>query len=175
MNSSRIKVLLFLIGILLVTNLVLLLFFVLNKKEDGERASKRPSHDRSAMMRGFLKDSVGFSEQQLVQFDQIREKNREDMKPMFEEMRQSKLAFYNLLRTPGTPDSVSQAAADLMAEKQKAVDMAFYKNFENIRALCTPEQQAKYDTLVQQIVKRMISPPRRGDSKQKKEDSEKKK
>ena len=174
MNSSRIKVLLFLIGILLVTNLVLLLFFVLDK--DDKAPGKRPQHtDRAQMMRTFLKDSVGFSEQQLTQFDQIREKNREDMKPLFEEMRQSKLAFYNLLKQPGTPDSVSQAAANLMAEKQMAVDMAFYKNFETIRSLCTPEQQAKYDTLVQQIVRRMIGPPRKGDSKQKKDDAEKKK
>jgi Spy/CpxP family protein refolding chaperone len=174
MNSSRVKVLLFLVGILLVTNLVLLMFFVLGKGDDGPR-EKRPSHDRSSMMRTFLKDSVGFNDQQLAQFDQIRAKNREDMKPLFEDMRQSKLAFYNLLKQPGTPDSVSQAAANLMAEKQKAVDMAFYKNFENIRSLCTPEQQAKYDTLVQQIVKRMISPPRKGDSKQKKDDADKKK
>ena len=128
MNSSRIKVLLFLIGILLVTNLVLLLFFVLNKRDDdGPRDKQRTSHDRSSMMRTFLKDSVGFSDQQLAQFDQMRAKNREDMKPLFEEMRQSKLAFYNLLKQPNTPDSVSQAAANLMAEKQKAVDMAFYK------------------------------------------------
>ena len=175
MNSPRIKVLLFLIGILLVTNLVLLLFFVLNKDGEPGRGKRPPHTDRSQMMRNFLKDSVGFNEQQLTQFDQIREKNREDMKPLFEEMRQSKLAFYNLLKQPGTPDSVSQAAANLMAEKQMAVDMAFYKNFESIRSLCTPEQQAKYDTLVQQIVRRMIGPPRKGDSKQKKDDAEKKK
>ncbi len=175
MNSSKIKVLLFLIGILLVTNLALLLFFVLGKGGKDDSPGKRPSHDRSSMMRTFLKDSVGFSEQQLAQFDQLRQKNREDMKPLFEEMRQSKLAFYNLLKQPGTPDSVSQAAANLMAEKQMAVDMAFYKNFQNIRSLCTPEQQAKYDTLVQQIIKRMISPPRKGDSKQKKDSTDKKK
>src|SRR5688572_20777587 len=98
MNSPRIKVLLFLIGILLVTNLVLLLFFVLNKDGDQGRGKRPPHTDRAQMMRTFLKDSVGFSEQQLTQFDQIREKNREDMKPLFEEMRQSKLAFYNLLK-----------------------------------------------------------------------------
>ena len=51
MNSSRIKVLLFLIGILLVTNLVLLLFFVLGKRDDdGPRDKQRTSHDRSSMM-----------------------------------------------------------------------------------------------------------------------------
>ena len=177
MNSSRIKVLLFLIGILLVTNLVLLLFFVWNKgPQDG--GGKRPPHtDRSAMMRGYLKDSVGFSDQQLAQFDQLREKNKEDMKLLFEEMRQSKLAFYNLLKQQDTPDSVSQAAANLMAEKQKAVDVAFFNYFQNVGALCTPEQHAKYDTLMQQIIRRMISPPRRGDSKeskQKKEDPVKK-
>ena len=174
MNSSRTKILLFLIGILLVTNLVLLLFFVWNKGPQ-EKDAKRPPHaDRSSMMRGYLKDSVAFNDQQLTQFDQLREKKKEEMKVLFEDMRQSKLAFYNLLRQPNTPDSVSQAAANIMAEKQKAVDVAFFKYFENVRALCTPEQHAKYDTLMQQIIRRMISPPKRGDSKQKKEDAGKK-
>ena len=174
MNSSRTKVLLFLVGILLVTNLVLLGFFVFNKggREDG---GKRPSHDRSAMMRTYLKDSVGFNDQQLAQFDQVREKNKQDMKPLFEEMRQSKLAFYNLLKQSGNPDSVTRAAANRMAEKQIAIDMAFFKYFESIRTLCTPEQEVKYDSLVQQIVRRMVAPPRKsGDSKQKKEEAIKK-
>lgn len=174
MNSSRIKVLLFLIGILLVTNLVLLVFFVWGKSDRDDHV-KRPQHDRSQMMRTFLKDSVGFSEQQLARYDSVRAKNKEDMKPLFDQMRQSKLAFYNLLKQPGTPDSVTQAAANLMAEKQMVVDMAFYRQFETIRALCTPEQQVKYDSIVQMIVRRMVAPPRRGgEQKQKKEDAVKK-
>lgn len=174
MNKSRIKVLLFLIGILLVTNLVLLFFFV--KKRDDDHGGKRmPPQDRSSVMRHFLKDSVGFNDQQLGRFDTLRAQNKEDMKPLFEEMKQSKMAFYNLLRQPGTPDSVSMAAADLMAAKQRAVDVAFYKYFQEVRSLCTPEQQVKYDSLMQQIIRRMISPSRRGESKQKREDGTKRK
>ncbi|HYF32480.1 MAG TPA: Spy/CpxP family protein refolding chaperone [Chitinophagaceae bacterium] len=172
MNSSRIKILLFLVGILLVTNLVLLVF-ILGKKDGHE--GRRVQQDRSSVMRIYLKDSVGFTDQQLAQFDKLRDQNKQDMKPLFEQMRQSKLAFYNLLKQPGAHDSVTTAAANAMAEKQKAVDMAFYKYFEEVRSLCTPEQQVKYDSLVQQIVRRMISPSRKGDSKQKKEEGAKRK
>ncbi|HYE54792.1 MAG TPA: periplasmic heavy metal sensor [Chitinophagaceae bacterium] len=165
MNTSRNKILLFLIGILLVTNVVLLVFSVnREKRTEKQPHTNRPS--RTAIMKSYLKDSIGFSEQQLAQFDKIRAEHDKNIKPLFDEMRQAKLAFYTLLKEPGTTDSAMSAAAANIAEKQKAVDMAFYKHFRDVRMLCTPDQQAGYDSLVQQIIRRMVAPPKRGEQKQ---------
>jgi periplasmic protein CpxP/Spy len=170
MNSSRNKILLFLVGILLVTNVVVLGFFLKKNEQPDKGQRAQRGGDRSAIMRAYLKDSVGFNEQQLAQFDQIRQQHRETMKPLFEEMKQAKLSFYNLLKQSGAADSASLAAAETMAQKQKAVDLAFFRHFQEIRSLCTPQQQPAYDSLVQQIVRRMIGgQPRKGDPKQYKE------
>lgn len=169
MNSSRNKVLLFLIGILLLTNIILVVFFV--GKKDGDKP--RGSRDRSTWVRDFLKDSVGFNEQQLTQYDQLRQQNRENMRPLFEDLGNAKLKFYEMVTQPAT-DSANQAAAALIGEKQKALDMAFFNHFKQVRSLCTPEQLPKYDSQVQHIIQRMVAPPHRGDRKQHKPEKDEK-
>lgn len=167
MNSSRTKVLPLLVGILLLTNLMLVIFFVGKKDKDEHPIGPRPS--RAAVMKGFLKDSVGFDDQQLAQYETIRTQHDERMKALFEQLRGAKLDFYKLIDQPGISDSASHRASVLIGERQQAVDQAFFNHFREVRALCRPEQQAKYDSLVQRIIRRMVSPSRRGDSKDKKE------
>lgn len=172
MNSSKTKVLLFLVGILLLTNIALVVFFV--GKKDRPASHNGPRPDRSSMMKGFLKDTVGFDDQQLSQYENIRQQHDERMKGLFEQMRIAKLDFYSLVNKPGA-DSASQAAAASIGEKQKAVDLAFFNHFREVRMLCRPEQQPKYDSLVQRIIRRMVSPQRRGDPRDKKENKSLKK
>lgn len=166
MNSSRNKVLLALVAILLLTNLALVAFFVFKndppKKESGSRQS------RAAVMRGLLKDSVGFNEQQLKQFDTIRQQHEQELKPLFENMREAKLSFYRQLNAG--PDSVKlMDASNAIGETQKALDFAFLKYFQNVRSVCKPDQLTSYDTIVQRVVRRMVTPAKRGSPKDYKE------
>jgi Spy/CpxP family protein refolding chaperone len=164
MNSSRNKVLLALVAILLLTNLALVAFFVLKK----EPQKKEVRQSRSAAMRGMLKDSVGFNEQQLQQFDAIRQQHEQDLKPLFENMREAKLSFYQQMNASRDTAAIT-AAGDAIGETQKALDLAFYKYFQNIRAVCTPQQLTSYDSLVQRVVRRMVTPAKRGSPKDRKD------
>jgi periplasmic protein CpxP/Spy len=172
MNSSRNKVLLALVAILLLTNLALVAFFVLKKEPKKREAETRQS--RSAVMKGLLKDSVGFTEQQLQQFDAIKEQHEQNLKPLFENMREAKLAFYRQMNTARDTAAIT-AASNAIGETQKALDLAFFKYFQNIRALCTPEQLTGYDTIVQRVVRRMVTPAKRGSPKDRKEGAHEKK
>ncbi|MGB8190515.1 MAG: hypothetical protein WCF67_01290 [Chitinophagaceae bacterium] len=165
--NSRNKVLLFLVGILLLTNIVLVIFFVGKKDKPDHNNGPRPS--RAAVMKGYLKDSVGFDEQQLARYEDVRDRHDENMKSLFEQMRNAKLEFYKLINNPGATDSASSAAAAAIGQKQQAVDLAFFNHFREVRMLCRPDQQPKYDSLVQRIVRKMVWPQKRGDSRDKKE------
>lgn len=164
MNSSRNKVLLALVAILLLTNLALVAFFVIKK----EPQKKEARQSRSAVMRGMLKDSVGFNEQQLQRFDTIRQQHEQDLKPLFENMRDAKLSFYRQMNAARDTAAIITASNEI-GETQKAVDLAFYKYFQNIRALCTPQQLTSYDSLVQHVIRRMVTPAKRGSPKDRKD------
>lgn len=168
---NRNKILTFLVGILLLTNIALVVFFVARK--GGPEKQRNRGGDRSSVVREFLKDSIGFNDQQLAQYDQLRQQNRETMRPLFEDLGNAKMTYYTFVSQPNA-DSASQAAAALIGEKQKALDMAFFNHFRQVRELCTPGQQTKYDSMVQHIIRKMVAAPRRGEHKQRKADKEKK-
>lgn len=132
------KILIIVIGILLATNIVLLCLFLFNKPE------KKP--DRKAVMGAYLKSEIGFSDQQMVQFDTIKAQHRRQVKALFEEIKARKGNSFKALVAENFSDSaIIRAAADA-AQKQQGVELVMLRHLKDIRNLCTAEQQKKFDT-----------------------------
>ena len=160
-SVSRNKIYLLLIGILLLSNLALVAFFVFNRPGKKEVKRERPG----GYMKEALKNEVGFNDQQLARFEDMAAKHKEQMRPLFEDISKTKESFYKLLTQPGTPDSTLNISAREIGERQRLLDLKIFTHFQNIRELCTPEQQTKFDTLVQRVVHKMIFPMRKSDGK----------
>ena len=160
-SVPRNKIYVLLIGILLLSNLALVAFFVANKPEKKEVKRERPG----GYMKEALKNEVGFDEQQMAKFEDMASKHKQQMRPLFEDISKTKESFYKLLTQPGTPDSILNISAREIGDKQRLLDLKIFTHFQNIRELCTPEQRPKFDTLVQRVVHRMIFPMRRGEGK----------
>jgi len=161
MAVSRNKIYVSLIGLLLLSNLALVAFFVMNKPEKREVRREHPG----SYMKDALKNDVGFTEQQMAEFDKMADQHRQQMRPLFEDIGKTKESFYKMLSQPQTADTVLNQAASQIGDKQKAIDIKIFTHFQNIRQLCTPEQQPAFDSLIQRVVHRMIFPMRRGDSR----------
>jgi len=161
MAVSRNKIYVSLIGLLLLSNLALVAFFVMNKPEKREVRREHPG----SYMKDALKNDVGFTDQQMAEFDKMADQHRQQMRPLFEDIGKTKESFYKMLSQPQTADTVLNQAASQIGDKQKAIDIKIFTHFQNIRQLCTPEQQSAFDSLIQRVVHRMIFPMRRGDSR----------
>ena len=144
MNTQpKSKLLLIIIGILLVANLLLLSFFLINKPAQ----KKGMKGDKHEMVASFLEQQIGFSKLQLQQYDSLSARHHVKMKTVFDEMRDSKKKGFKQLTTDHFSDSAIVAAANLSAEKQKQIEIEMFKHFKDIRDLCTPMQQPKFDSL----------------------------
>jgi periplasmic protein CpxP/Spy len=166
MNNSRNKVLVFFIALLLLTNIGILFYFI------GGRGPGRGSHGdkRGGLVTSFLRNEIGFTKQQMDDFDNLKQQHRTAIKPLFDDLGKSKDSFYVLIGNPAIPDTVLRSAADAIGKKQAALDLQFYQNFQSIRKLCTPEQQIKFDSLMPAIASKMMQPWRRNNAS-KKDDS----
>ena len=49
-------------------------------------------------------------------------------------------------------------AADAIMINQKAIEMATFYHFEEVRSICTPDQQKMFDEVIKEAL-RMMSPP----------------
>jgi hypothetical protein len=170
MSTSGKRSLIFIILFLLLTNIGVLGYFLWYKKP--VRPSK--SDPRTGIATA-LQNEVGFDDQQVAEYRKLKEKQWATIKPMFEDMRKAKDSLYKLLGNEHAGDSLINATADAIGQKQKAIDLQGFAHFKQIRELCKPTQLAKYDSLVQRLVRKMGRPQRGADQhKKEKTDTSKK-
>ncbi|HEY6504713.1 MAG TPA: hypothetical protein VIZ28_12110 [Chitinophagaceae bacterium] len=162
MSTSNKRSLIFIIIFLLLTNIGVLGYFLWFKKPPS-----KPSSGPPVGMAKSLQNEVGFDSLQIIEYRKIKEKHWATIKPMFEDIRKTKDSLFRLLSYENVNDSLVNATADAIGQKQKAIDLQAFNNFKQIRALCKPEQLVKYDSLVQRMVRKMGRPQRGGDQSKK--------
>lgn len=160
MSTTRNRNLLIIITVLLLTNVAVLVYFLGQKKNE-----KPPVWNGVAAM---LQNEVGFNEEQTTKYKEMKGKQRERVRPMYDDMRKAKDSLFRLLSYPETNDSVLNKMADEIAQKQKAIDLETFNHFKRVRVLCTPDQLPKYDTMVLQMFRKMGKPVRHSESEKKK-------
>jgi protein CpxP len=102
-----------------------------------------------------LKNDVGFNDSQVAEYKKIKDAQWDKMKSRFDDLRKTKDNFFHLLSNESTNDSILNSAADSIAYRQKALDLEAFAHFKEVRKLCTPDQQPKYDSLVQSMFRRL--------------------
>lgn len=156
------KTLVLIITVLLVSNLFLLFSFIQKDKRDKREEKEIQPQSRREFMIKTLKDSIGFNDEQITKYEQMADKHKEMIKPMFDNMQQNKENLYKLLLQSEVPDSVVNNYLDKIGNGQRSIDEKVYYHFNSLKALCTQEQRPRFDSVTQKIIKRMISPYRKG-------------
>ena len=155
-NNSKQRVLITIISILIVANIALLAYFLWFKPN---QRNTRPEKNRD-MMAYSLENVVGFDQTQLKRYQQMKEEHKTKIKPLFEDMHATKMLFYKYLQQTA-PDSAINNAATAIGEKQKAIDLQIFRHFNELRTVCTPQQQPRFDSLIQRVVNKMSMPFRK--------------
>ena len=133
--------------ILLLTNVAMLVFFLNRTGPD----KKGPHGGREAMVTEFLQKEVGFDQQQMQQYDTLNKQHKEQMKAAFDSMRKNKEVLYKQLGNAAFNDSAINTTAAGSVEIQKGMEMKMLLHFREIRKLCTPAQQPKFDSLFYKV------------------------
>jgi periplasmic protein CpxP/Spy len=142
-TQSKSKILITIIGILLIANIALVSFYFLTRPV----AKKGLRADRAAMISTFLKNDLGFNQEQLKQYDSLSSQHRITIKAMFDEIRKEKENEFKQLTRDNFSDSSINNTATLFSAKQKEIEITMFKHFKDIRNICTPQQQPKFDSL----------------------------
>jgi Spy/CpxP family protein refolding chaperone len=143
-TQAKSKLYLLIIGILLITNAVMLFFFL--KEKPGGDKPPRIESDRRKMMRNFLQKEIGFDTVQIQQYDTLsklfKEKNKADM----DTLKANKEQQFKVLGTSKFNEAIIDSMAARSAENQKLMELRMLNHFAAIRKLCTPDQVIKFDT-----------------------------
>lgn len=163
MSNPRNKNLLIIIGVLLLTNIALLAFFLSQKP--GKQGTAGIKNERPGIGE-MLKNEVGFTEDQLAKYKELKEEQRQTIRPMYDDMRKTKESMFQLLGHPDA-DSLVKQVTDAIAKKQKALDLQTFSYFRKVRSLCTAEQEPIYDSLILRTFRKMGKSPKQAESEKK--------
>lgn len=158
-NQSRNRNLIFIIVVLLLTNIGVLGYFLWFKDSDKKGSGDNNQQHKGAML-DILEKEVDFTPQQIEQYKQLKDQQRTATKPMYEDMRKAKDKLFRLMSDSTVSDSVISQAAEVIGQKQQELDLQTFAHFKRVRALCSSVEQAvKYDSAVLRMFRRMGKPP----------------
>jgi protein CpxP len=138
--TAKSKILVIIIVALLAINVVTLFFMCRGHEERGVHSNIR------AAIPEFLQNDMGFSSQQMTQFDSLSNAQHAIFKATMEEMKTGKQEEFKQLGAAGFSDSAMNNAVTHSLVKQTTFEQQFFQYIKDIRKICTPEQQAKFDT-----------------------------
>jgi periplasmic protein CpxP/Spy len=152
----RQKWLLLLVAILLVTNIITLSIYWSMKPAEQARPNENGG-DRQKRMGQFMVNELKLDKDQETVYWKLRDTMVSKQRPLMDSIRNTKKRFFDLLKEPATQDTTLQARADEIGALQKQLDLVTFQHFQQVRALCKPEQVLKFDTVIKEIVNRMTN------------------
>jgi hypothetical protein len=154
-NGSRNKNLLVIIVVLLLTNIALLGYFLWFKNSGKEQHSNNRERTGIADM---LRKEVGFDTVQMTSYREMRETQKQVLRPMFDAMRTAKDSLFSQIGKSGPEDTLVLKMAAVIGQRQQDLDMQTFRYFSKVRELCKPDQVRAYDSLITQMFRRMGRP-----------------
>jgi protein CpxP len=146
MSQTRYRWMLFLVIILVASNI--LLGYLLMQSGNQPVVKKRKANDVSAWYA-----EVGLEQEQIDTFKILKEEYFKDMKPLWSDIRQLKDSLY-LQLDKSLEDSTAENILLMISKKNLEADSRTYMHFTKLRKFCTPEQQARFDTIIPKLINR---------------------
>jgi Spy/CpxP family protein refolding chaperone len=150
-NTNANRRWLMILGILLLANLAVLAYFIIQRKSGGHS-------DRRGQMSAYLKKEIGFSDAQMAHYETIKARQRAESKAMFDSIRDAKTETFRMLGAQGFSDSSIAAIAKASAAKQQNMETIMLMHLREIREICTPEQRKRFDTSYYRVLARPRDP-----------------
>jgi len=111
---------------------------------------------------GHLMQVMQFDSIQRQQILTLRSEHEIGMQPLLEKKRALKDSLFSLTRKPNVSESELDEATRLVADNEQALDKQTFRFIKKVRAVATPQQIEKFDSLLRQMVGAIIGgmPPR---------------
>ena len=103
----------------------------------------------------FLIHELSLTADQQKQFEKLKDEHHSRMMQLQDSLHNLHEAYFKELSAVNTmaADSIQK----IMTEKQSSIERITFDHFRKVRAICTPEQQRKFDSVIQEAL-RMMGP-----------------
>ena len=119
----------------------------------------KPGPGPKGEVKDFLAKELKMDSLQQQKFEVLREEHHHAVDSLRTEVRQAKDRLFDLVKDNTATDSLKLATAEEVSRITEKIDLITLDHFQKLRAICTPEQQTKFDELLHEVVNRLGAPP----------------
>ena len=109
----------------------------------------RQTLDKIGRPAAFLIKELGFDENQKAAYDRLRVAHRASKDSLQQTLREEREAYFKGISTNDT------SKIGVIGEIQKESDRITFVHFQEVRTLCRPDQQVKFDAVIGEVLKMM--------------------
>ncbi len=124
-------------------------------------SSQRPQNfpPRPPDVGEFLTQKLQLTEKQQKQFETLKHAHHEKVEILREKSKNLHDDFFELLKQPEIDTTTINLAADAIINNQKALELVTFYHFKEVRAICSPTQQKKFDEVIREALRMMAPRP----------------
>lgn len=98
----------------------------------------------------YLIEKLEFTPDQIAKFDVLRQDHHQTVMPLNKEIMEQKKQFFALITEPKVDSLKVDSLSKVITEMHRKVDIVTFYHFKNIREICTPSQQIKFQNLIEE-------------------------
>ena len=144
-ENNKYRILWVAIGLLLALNVGILAWFTLFAQN---------SHPKMF----FLETALEFDDKQAAAYKILRQEHAQQMRDLRESVKEIKTDFYKKLSQSIISDDSLMAKSLSIATKMAEADVLTFKHFQEVRKLCTPTQQTRFDEVIIDLIRSIERP-----------------
>ncbi len=103
----------------------------------------------------FLTHELKLDSAQQAAYRKLRDEHQAGQRPLHDSIRKAKDDFFALLQQSGVTDDMMRSSSKKIGDMEQQQNIFTFQHFQKLRALCNPDQQKKFDTIIQDILKHM--------------------
>jgi len=144
MNQKKtIYILITMVIILVLLNITTIWFMFFKDRQQCQNSRQGGKGD-------YLIEKLEFTPDQIAKFDVLRQDHHQTVMPLNKEIMEQKKQFFALITEPKVDSLKVDSLSKVITEMHRKVDIVTFYHFKNIREICTPSQQIKFQNLIEE-------------------------
>lgn len=145
-------------GILITANIVTLALLWTHKaKSNTEQQGRRPQGGGPQIFE-YISTELKFDQKQKDAYALLRDEHHSGAEKLQDSIKDAKDALFTMLQQPNTTEEAIAAQSNKAAALSAQLDVLTYHHFQKVRAICNPDQQKRFDEIIQESIRSMAQP-----------------
>lgn len=151
--------------LLLTANIITLALLWTSKRTGVEHIMPQvppPPLQQGGQVFEFLSRELKLDSAQQEAYRKLRDEHQLQVRPLQDSIGRSKDSFFALLQKEHVTDAEIAAYNKRTGDLEQQRDLFTFRHFQKLRAICSKEQQVKFDSIIQQALRQLAGPGRPG-------------